>query len=45
MGIFKLPGRAYDYINVNYGWWGVAFAALGVVLLIVSTMVYFDRRR
>jgi hypothetical protein len=45
MGIFKLPGRAYDYVYASYGWWGVAFGALGLVLLIVSIMIYFDRRR
>ena len=45
MGIFRMPGRAYDYVYHSYGWWGIAFAALGLVLGIVAIMVWFDRRR
>ena len=45
MGIFRLPGEAYDYVYGGYGWFGVAFAALGLVLAVISVMVWFDRRR
>jgi hypothetical protein len=45
MGIFRMPGRAYDYVYASFGWWGVAFAILGFVLFIISIMVWFDRRR
>jgi hypothetical protein len=45
MGIFRLPGQAYDYVHHNFGWWGVAFAVLGVVLCFIGTLVWLDRRR
>ncbi len=45
MGIFRLPGQAYDHIYATYGWFGVAFAGLGVVLAVIGIMVWFDRRR
>ena len=45
MGIFRLPGQAYDYVYHSYGWWGIAFGALGVMLCIISGTVWFDRRR
>lgn len=45
MNFLKLPGRAYDHVYINYGWWGVAFAGVGLVFFIVAVMVYFDRRR
>jgi hypothetical protein len=45
MGIFRLPGRLYDQLYTGYGWFGVAFAALGIVVLIIAIMVWFDRRR
>lgn len=45
MGLFRIPGRIYDSIYGGYGWFGVAFAALGLVLLIIAVMVWFDRRK
>jgi hypothetical protein len=45
MGIFRLPGQAYDWVYRSWGWWGVAFSALGLCLLLVSIMIWFDRRR
>ena len=45
MGIFSLPGRLYDQLYSSYGWFGVAFAGVGIVLLFVMVMIWFDRRR
>jgi hypothetical protein len=45
MGILRIPGRMYDYVYNGFGWFGVAFAALMVVLVIVAIMIWFDRRR
>ncbi len=45
MGILRLPGRAYDYVYGGYGWFGVAFAGVALVLLIVGIMIWFDRRK
>jgi len=35
----------YDQIYGSYGWFGIAFAALGVVVGVVAITVWFDRRR
>lgn len=43
--IFRVPVRAYDYVYGNYGWFGVLFAGLGIVLFIVAIMIWLDRRR
>jgi hypothetical protein len=45
MGILHLPGRLYDQVYASYGWFGIAFAALGLVLAIVGVMIWFDRRK
>lgn len=45
MGILRLPGRIYDSVYGNYGWFGLAFAGVGVVVLIVAIMIWFDRRK
>jgi hypothetical protein len=45
MGILRIPGQIYDHIYGSYGWFGVAFAALGVVLLIIAVLTWFDRRK
>jgi hypothetical protein len=45
MGIFRLPGRLYDHVYGSYGWWGVAFGGVGLVVLIIAVCVWFDRRR
>jgi hypothetical protein len=45
MGILRVPGRIYDYLYNGFGWFGLAVAALLLVLAIVSIMVWFDRRR
>ena len=45
MGIFSLPGRLYDQLYFSYGWFGVAFAGVGIVLLFVMILIWFDRRR
>ena len=45
MGILHLPGQIHAYLYGHYGWFGVAFAGVGVVVLIVGVMIWFDRRR
>jgi len=45
MGIIHLFGRVYDSVYSSYGWFGVAFAGVGVVLAIVAIMIWFDRRK
>lgn len=45
MGIFRIPGQMYDYVYNGFGWFGVAFAGLGVVLGVVFVMIWFDRRK
>ena len=45
MGILRLPSRAYDYVYGCYGWFGVAFAGVALVVLVVCIMIWFDRRK
>jgi hypothetical protein len=45
MGIFRVPGQVYDFVYDGYGWFGLAFAALLLILTVVGIMVWFDRRR
>jgi len=45
MGILRIPGQLYDSLYSSYGWFGVAFAALFCVLVIVGIMTWIDRRR
>lgn len=45
MGIFRIPGQLYDQVYNSYGWFGVAFGGVGVVLLFICILVWFDRRR
>ena len=39
------PGQAYDYIYGNFGLTGLIVAGVGIVVAIVSMMVWFDRRK
>ena len=43
--ILRLPVRAYDYLYDGYGWFGLAAAGVGAVVLFVAILVWFDRRR
>ena len=43
--IFRIPTRAYEYVYYTYGWFGVLFAGLAVVLAIVTVCIWWDRRR
>jgi len=45
MGILRLPGRIYDHVYAGYGWFGVAFGALGLIVFVIAVMIWFDRRR
>jgi hypothetical protein len=45
MGILQLPGRAYDHIYGQFGWVGLTFAGLALVVTIVGVMIWFDRRK
>ena len=43
MGILRLPVQVYDQLHASYGWFGVAFTGVGLVVAIVSVMIWFDR--
>jgi hypothetical protein len=43
--IFRMPGRAYEYINYNYGFIGVLVASLLLIMFCLSVYFWFDRRR
>ena len=45
MGILHIFSRTYDYVHSSYGWFGVAFSGVGIVLAIVGVMIWFDRRK
>jgi len=45
MGILRIPGRMYDQVYGSYGWFGVAFGGLALIVLVIGIMVWFDRRR
>ncbi len=45
MGIFRFPGHLYDHLYGSYGWLGVTVASLSLVMLTVSLLTWFDRRR
>ena len=45
MGIFRMPGELYDHVYSTYGWFGIAFGGVGLVLVIIGIMIWFDRRR
>jgi hypothetical protein len=45
MGILRLPGQVYDHLHASFGWFGVAFAGVAVVVGIVGILIWFDRRR
>ena len=45
MGIFRLPGQMYQHVYGEYGWFGVAFCVLSMLVLAVGVMTWFDRRR
>jgi hypothetical protein len=39
------PAQAYDYVYGNFGLTGLIVAGVGIVVAIVSMMVWFDRRK
>lgn len=41
----SLPGQAYNYVYGNYGTVGLIVAGLMIVVAIVGTLVWFDRRK
>ncbi len=43
--ITNYPGQAYDYVYGHYGLTGLIVAGVGLVVAVVSIMVWFDRRR
>ena len=43
--IISFPGRAYDYIDSQYGQVGLIIAGLLIVVAIVSLMIWMDRRK
>ena len=43
--IGKYPEQVYDYIYGNYGLTGLIVAGVGVVVAVVSIMVWFDRQK
>lgn len=45
MKIVQVPGRIYDYLDGHYGWWGLFFAGLVLVFLVVAVCIIWDRRR
>jgi hypothetical protein len=45
MGILRLFGSVYDQVYNSLGWFGIGFSSLGVVLLFVGIMIWYDRRR
>jgi hypothetical protein len=43
--IISFPGRAYDYIDGQYGTVGLIVAGVMIVVAIVSVFIWFDRRK
>lgn len=43
--IISFPGRAFDYVNDQYGTVGLIVIGLMVVVGIVGVLTWFDRRK
>ena len=43
--IISIPGRAFDYVNGQYGTVGLIVIGLIVVVGIVGVLTWFDRRK
>ncbi|HJZ92189.1 MAG TPA: hypothetical protein VKE40_15040 [Gemmataceae bacterium] len=43
--ITAMPGKAYDYINGHFGTVGLIVTGVAIVVLIVSILIWFDRRK
>jgi hypothetical protein len=43
--ISNYPAQAYDYVYGNYGTVGLIVAGVGLVVAVISLMVWFDRAR
>ena len=43
--IISIPGRAFDYVNGQYGTVGLIVIGLMVVVGIVGVLTWFDRRK
>ncbi len=39
------PERAYEHIYGSYGWFGVLFAALGIIFVGILIWLWFERRK
>jgi hypothetical protein len=45
MRITQVPGRMYDYVYQQYGWWGFLFGGIIIACMIMLIWTYMDRRR
>jgi len=43
--LLEFPGRAYDYVNYEYGFVGLVMLGVGIVVGIVFVFIWMDRRR
>lgn len=43
--ILSYPSRAFDYIQMQYGTIGLMFAALILIVGVISIFIWLDRRR
>ena len=43
--IISFPGRAYDYIDGQYGTVGLIVTGVMLVVAIVTLFIWFDRRK
>jgi hypothetical protein len=39
------PGTAYNHLYTSYGWWGVAFAGMGIILVGIVVWLWLERRK
>jgi hypothetical protein len=43
--VLSYPGQAYDYVYGHYGLTGLIVAGVGIVVGVVSVMIWMDRRK
>lgn len=43
--ISNYPSQAYDYVHGHYGLTGLIVVGVGLVVAVISVMVWFDRAR